>query len=119
MARLLIKLAVVFLILHAVYRYGTAYIHYRQFKDAVQETALFSKEKEDAEIFARVLELAAQHDIPLDPRFVQVRRQNEKTFIEANYVEEIEWLPTWKKPMEFNVATEAWHVRPPTAADFR
>ena len=117
--RLLLKLAIVFLILHALYRYGVVYVHYQQFKDAVQETALFSKEKDEAEILARVMELAEQHQIPLDRRFVEVRREGETTFINAAYVEEIEWLPTWKKPMEFVVGAKAWHVRAPTADDFR
>jgi hypothetical protein len=117
--RLLIKLAIVALILHALYRYGVVYVHYQQFKDAVQETALFSKERHEAEVVERVMELAAQYQIPLDRRFVQVRRENERTIINAAYMEEIEWLPTWKKPMEFVIGTEAWHVRPPTASDFR
>ena len=46
-------------------------------------------------------------------------QEGEITAIDAAYVEEIEWLPTWKKPMEFVIGTEAWHVRPPTAEDFR
>lgn len=117
--RLLFKLAIVFLILHALYRYGVVYVHYQQFKDAVQETALFAKEKDEPQILARVMELAAQYEIPLDRRYVQVRRQGETTFIDAVYVEEIEWLPTWKKPMEFTVGTKAWHVRAPTASDLR
>jgi hypothetical protein len=117
--RLLFKLAIVFLILHALFRYGVVYVHYQQFKDAVEETALFAKNKEESEILARVMELAAEYDIPLDRRFVQVRRQGDTTVVDAAYVEEIEWLPTWKKPMEFVIGTEAWHVRQPTASDFR
>lgn len=94
MVRLAFKLAIAFLILHALFRYGTAYVRHHQFRDAVYETALFSREKEDAEILARVMELAWEYDIPLDRRFVQLRRQNDRTAIDASYVEEIEWLPT-------------------------
>lgn len=119
MVRLAFKFAIVFLVLHAVYRYGVVYVSYYQFRDAVQETALFSKDKEDSEVLARVMELAQEYDIPLDRQFVTVRRQPNRTFIDAIYVEEIEWLPSWRKPMEFTVATHAWHVRPPTAEDFR
>ena len=117
--RLLFKLAIVFLILHALYRYGVVYIRYQQFKDAVQETALFAKDQEESDILARVMELAAEYEVPLDRRYVQVHRQGETTVIDAVYVEEIEWLPTWKKPMEFTVGTKAWHVRAPTASDLR
>jgi hypothetical protein len=116
MVRAIVKLVIVLLVVHAGYRYGLVYLHYQQFKDAVQETALFSKEKEEPEIVSRVMELAEQYDIPLDRRYVQIRRQNDITTIEAAYIEEIEWLPTWKKPMEFVVGT---HARPPTASDFR
>lgn len=117
--RLLFKLAIVFLILHAVYRYGVIYIRYQQFKDAVQETALFAKDKQESEIYARVMALAAEYDVPLDRRYVQVQRQGETTVIDAVYVEDVEWLPTWKKPMEFTIGTKAWHVRAPSASDLR
>jgi heme oxygenase len=116
MVRFLFKLAIVGLIVHAGYRYGIVYLHYQQFKDAVQETALFAKDKDEAEVAARVMELAAQYQIPLDRRYMQVRRHNDTTLIDAVYVEEIEWLPTWKKPMEFVVGT---NVRAPSASGIR
>jgi hypothetical protein len=47
---------------------------------------------------------------------MQVRRHNDTTLIDAVYVEEIEWLPTWKKPMEFVVGT---NVRAPSASGIR
>ena len=112
--RLLFKLAIVFLILHALYRYGVVYVRYQQFKDAVQELALFSKEKNEADVVARVMHLAEEYEIPLDRRYVDVRRHAGTTSIDAAYVEEIEWLPTWKKPMEFVVGAQAGHAAPAT-----
>lgn len=117
MARRIVQLAIFLLAVHALYRFVPVYIHYQQFKDAVKETALFAKDKTDAQIIDRVMELAEKHHIPLQREYVQVRREAEHTFIDASYVESIEWLPTYRRPWQFDVGAQAWHVRPPTAGD--
>jgi hypothetical protein len=119
MVKNIIRLAVVFIILHAGFRFGTAYFHYEEFKDAVQEMALFSKEKDDSMVVARVMELANTYGIPLEREFVQVRRDQEHTYVDATYVEMIEWLPGYTRPWQFEVGAAAWHTRPATAADVR
>ena len=43
--RNLVRLAVLLLIAHALYRFVPVYLHYYQFKDAVAETALFAKDR--------------------------------------------------------------------------
>ncbi len=117
MVKNIIKLAVVLLILHAAFRFGTAYLHYEQFKDAVHEMALFSKEKDDAVVIDRVMELAGKYKIPLEREFVQVRRDEEHTYVDASYVEMIDWLPGYRRPWQFDVGAAAWHVRTPTLGD--
>jgi len=118
MARTVVKLAIFLLVVHALYRFVPVYLHYQQFKDAVHETALFSRSKTDAEIVDRVMELADKYAIPLQREYVQVRREHEQTFIDASYVESIEWLPTYQRPWQFDVGAQAWtNVRPSSRGD--
>jgi hypothetical protein len=118
MARRLVKLAIFLLLVHALYRFVPVYFHYQQFKDAVHETALFSRDRTDAQIIDRVMELAEKYEIPLSRDYVQVRRENERTMIDVSYVESIEWLPTYTRPWQFDVGEEAFtNVRPSAPAD--
>ena len=113
MVKTLVKLAIVLLILHAAFRFGSAYLRYEQFKDAVQQIALFSKEKDDSIVIDRVMELAGKYDVPLEREFVQVRRDEAHTYIDASYVELIDWLPGYQRPWQFDVGAAAWHVAAP------
>ena len=115
MARTLFKLGIFLLIVHALYRFVPIYFHYQQFKDAVHETALFSRERTDAQIIERVIELAQKFQVPLSRENVQVRREGERIGIDAAYVESIEWLPTYKRPWQFNIGEEALIVGRPAA----
>ena len=120
MARTLVKLGIFLLFVHAVYRFVPVYFHYQQFKDAVHETALFSRDRTDVQITERVMELAEKYQIPLSRDDVQVRREGEHTFIDASYVESIEWLPTYRRPWQFDVGADAFVVaKPTTPADVR
>ena len=103
MARTIVKLAIFLLFVHALYRFVPIYYHHQQFKDAVNETALFDRRKSDAEILERVMQHAEKYKIPLQREDVQVRREHQDVFIDASYVEVIEWLPTYKRPWQFTV----------------
>ena len=117
MFRNLIRLAVALLIGHALYRFVPTYLHYYQFKDAVAETVLFSKDRPDADLVDRVMMLAQRYQIPIDREAVQVTRDKQMTYINVVYEEQIEWLPSYKRPMPFTVSVEGWQVAPPTALD--
>ena len=118
MARTIVKLGIFLLLVHALYRFVPVYLHFQQFKDAVQEAALFSRQKTDAQVIDQVMELAEKYQIPLNRESVQVRHEGEHTLIDASYVESIEWVPTYKRPWQFNVGEEALIVgRPATPSD--
>ena len=117
MLRNLVRLAVLLLIGHALYRFVPVYTHNYQFKDAVQEAALFAKDRSEFELTERVMELAERYRIPLDREAVQVTKDAHKTYIDLAYDEQIEWVPGYKRPLHYTVSVEGWHVRPPTGAD--
>ena len=111
--RTIVKLAIFLLVVHAMYRFIPTYFHYQQFKDAVHETALFSRGKTDLQIVEQVMAVAEKYQVPLSPDYVQVRRENEQIFISVSYVENIEWLPTYKRPWQFDIRESAFvSVRP-------
>lgn len=115
--RNLIRLAVLLLIAHALFRFVPVYLHYYQFKDAIEETALFAKDTTDAELVDRVMVLAEKHRIPVERDAVQISRDKMRTYITLQYNEQIEWVPTYKRVMPFTVSVEGWHARPPTGVD--
>ena len=118
MARKIVQLAIFLLAAHALYRFVPIYLHYQQFKDAVHETALFSRGRTDEQLVEDVMELAEKHQVPLSREYVQVRRENERAFISASYVETIEWLPGFRRPWQFDVGEGVFaNVRALPAAD--
>jgi hypothetical protein len=112
MLRNLIRLAVLLLIANALYRFVPVYVHYHQFKDAVQEAALFARDRSDSDITDRVMTLAERYNIPIQREAVQVSRDKQLTYINIMYEEQIEWVPSYRRPMPFTIAVEGWHVTP-------
>ncbi len=111
MIRKLVKLAIFLLIANAVYRIAPPSVHYFQFKDAVQELALFSQKSPDGELIDRVMALAEEHGIPLERDYVQVRRSNGQLVIDASYVESMNVLPGYSYDHQFDVEAKAFDVR--------
>lgn len=118
--RTLIKLAIAALIVHGAWRAGTAYWKYYKFQDNLQATALFAGARSVPELHARVMELAAELDVPVMPDQVNVRQEKNFTFIDAAYTDQIEILPRYFYPWEFKVNVQAFSfsVKVPTPGDF-
>ena len=115
--RNLIRLAVVLLIAHALYRFVPVYLHYYQFKDAVAETALFAKDRTDAELVDRVMTLAERYQIPIEREAVQVSRDKQITYITLAYEEQIEWVPTYRRTDAVHGLGRGLARAPPTGVD--
>jgi hypothetical protein len=111
MLRTLIRFAILVLAVNACYQAGPVYLHHFQFKDAVGEVALFSKDRDPDEVVARVMVLAEKYGIPIDQDAVVVAKDSASTSITIQYEEVIEWAPTFKRQTPFTVAIEKWHVR--------
>jgi hypothetical protein len=109
--RKLVKLAIFLLIANAVYRITPPSFHYFQFKDAVQELALFSQKAADAELIDRVMALADEHSIPLERDYVQIRRSNGQLIIDVSYLESMAVLPGYNYEHQFDIEAKAFDVR--------
>ena len=108
MLRNLIRLAVFLLIANALYRFVPVYMHHYQFKDAVADAARFSKDLPDSELIDRVMILSERYQIPLSREAVEVTRDRQRTYINLVYEEQIEWIPSVKRRMPFNISVEGW-----------
>ena len=111
MVRKLVKLAIFLFIANALYRIAPVSLHYYQFKDAVQELALFSQKATDAELTDRVIALADEHSVPLDRDYVTIQRPNGQLIIDASYVESLQLLPGYTYDHQFDVEAKAFDVR--------
>lgn len=80
-----------------------AFKHY-QFVDAVQEAMLFASSRNEDQIADRVLELAADHQIPLEPADLTVRRAPFEINIDGPYTEVVNVLPgVYSRPWDFEL----------------
>ncbi len=76
MIKRVISLIIFLVLANAGGRVAMVYFHDQQFKDAVRELSLFSGGKTEEVIRSKVMELAAQNQIPLDPDFVEMTRKS-------------------------------------------
>jgi hypothetical protein len=109
--RKLVKLAILLFIANALYRMAPVSLHYYQFKDALQELALFSQKATDAELTDRVMALADEHNVPLDRDYVTIKRPNGQLIIDASYVESMTLLPGYAYDHQFDVEAKAFDGR--------
>jgi len=111
--RKLVKLAIFLLIANAVYRIAPVSLHYFQFKDALDELALFqmNSKSTDAELTDRIMALADEHNVPLDRDYIQIHRPNGQLVIDAAYVESLALLPGYTYEHEFDVHAKAFDAR--------
>ena len=110
MIRKLVQIAIFLLVANAVYRVAPVTVHYLQFKDAVQELALFATPKTtDAELVDRVMTLADEHSVTLERDAVQVQRQNGQLTIVASYVEAMKLVPGYDYVHQFDVHAKAFN----------
>ncbi|MDH4066790.1 MAG: hypothetical protein OEW19_20510, partial [Acidobacteriota bacterium] len=75
--------------------------HYT-FVDDVQESLIFASSRNEEEVADRVLEIAAAHEIPLDPANLAVRREAFLIEVNAPYTDTVNLLPgVYTLPWDF------------------
>jgi hypothetical protein len=110
MIKKIISLIVFLVAANAGIRVSIVYFHDEQFKDAVRELSLFSGGKAEEIVRAKVLELAAQNQIPLDPDFVELVRKSspgigDHFVIKVAYAVMVPVLPGNPRRFEFDYTT--------------
>jgi hypothetical protein len=110
MIKRIISLVIFLLAVNAGVRVGVVFFHDQQFKDALRELALFSQNKTDDAVRTRVMELAAENQIPLDPDFVEVTRKSipgmgDHAVIKVSYAVMVPVVPGYPRRFEFDYLT--------------
>ena len=112
MIKFLLKLAVAALIAHAVWKVGAEYANYYSFRDEVRNEAVYRNLNED-DLRQRILELAADRDLPLGEGNLSVSRNERHVVIEGAYTKPITVLPGYDYPFSFDWTIDALVVGPP------
>ena len=105
MIKLLLKLAVVALLANAAFHVGSEYLTYVRFRDSIRDAAMY-KAKNDAELMSRIVEIATQYDIPLEPENITIERQERRVTVDGWYDKPIELVPNYTYPWHFSLAEE-------------
>lgn len=108
--RTLFRLAILFFVAHALFRFVPPYWHHHQFKSSITELSETWGDPTDEEVMQHVLAAAAQHQVPITREHVTVRRVSEHVLVDLAYEVPIEWVPTVKKPWEFDLHLDVWKV---------
>jgi hypothetical protein len=109
----IISFVVFLLLVNAGVRVGFVHFHDQQFKDAVREYALFAGQppgNTDEVIRAKVMDLAQEHQIPLDPEYVEVIRKpipglGEKVTVKFAYAVIVALVPGYPYRIDFSYTT--------------
>jgi hypothetical protein len=113
MIRRLVQFAIFLFFANALYQTSPIGLHYFQFKDALEELALFSQKSSDQELIDRVMVLAEEHKIPLDRDYVAVKRTANQMIITAAYLETMTFVPGFPYEREFDIEAKAYMVKEP------
>jgi len=111
-----LKLALLAAFANASWHLFVVYSAHYKFKDGVTYTAHYRGEMTDDQIRDRVLELAAQFDVPLEPNALSITYEDKHTIVHAPYNRPVELLPgvIYKWPFTLNVDT---YTSPPPQDD--
>ncbi len=101
----LLRLAFVILIANAGWHLFTAYSAHYKFRDSVQDASQFGESMSEQQLQQKVLDLAAQYDVPQDAEGFTIHRDDTRTSIDGAYTRAIELVPSFQYPWRF-----AWHV---------
>jgi hypothetical protein len=107
--KFLIKLALAGLVAYGTWQLGSAYASDYRFKDSTREAALVPRVT-DAQLRARVLELASENDVPLDDDDLQVRHDQSHIYVDASYVRDVNLLPWYRYPLHFGWSIDVFIV---------
>jgi hypothetical protein len=112
MIKLLLKLAMTGLVLNATWQTGVALAAHYQFRDEVRGAAM-ARDQNDQQLKRRILELAANRDIPLAADAFSIRHEPRHTFVEGWYERQIPLAPGFEYPWRFTWDVDAYLTEPP------
>ncbi len=113
MIRRLFQFAIFLFFANALYQSAPVGVRYFEFKDALQELALFSQKATEKDLVDRVMVLAAEHSVPLDREYVEVKRTTNELIISVAYLETMTFVPGYPYEREMDIRVRAYIIEPP------
>ena len=101
--------------LNAVARTGSVAWKYYQLKDEAQRLVLFGAGVSTGELQEEILNKAEELAVPLERQDIDVRREANRTVVNAFYTHPVEYFPNFTYPLDLSFSVEALGVRAPTA----
>ena len=109
MIKLLLKLGVVALLANAAWQAAVVYAAHYKFRDAVESASQYGSALSIDQLRQRVVDLAAQYDVPEDPDSISVVRDGTHTVIEGSYTRSVQLVPfpsySYRWPFTWHVDT--------------
>jgi hypothetical protein len=113
MIKRIVSLIFFLLLVNASVRLGSVYFHDQQFKDAIRELAILSGQppaKTDEVVRGKVMQLAQDNGIPLDPDYLEISRHSgqglgEKITIKFAYAVKVALVPGYERRFDFDYVT--------------
>jgi hypothetical protein len=109
------KLALLAAFANAVWHLFIVYSADYKLRDGVTYAAKYRGQMTDDQIRDRVLELAAQLDLPLDPGALSIRHEMTHTFVNASYVRPVELFPGLVRQWPFTLDVDTYTAPLPEA----
>ena len=102
MIRTLLKLALVALVANAGWHLFGAYSPNYKFEDAIQYAAQNRGSLSDEALQQRILEMAAEFEVPVTASDVTVSRRGNHTLVDVSYVRPVDLAPGFRYPWPFS-----------------
>lgn len=108
------KILAALLVLNGAIQAGRSAMAFYQFEDAARQVAQFGAALSEGEIHERILLLAGEQGIPIEPGDLAVTRDGLRTFVTGAYVDEIPLLPRlYTHPYTWTIDIEVLSVELP------
>ena len=108
--RALIRIAILLLLAHGLYRFVPPYFHHHQFESALKDLSTRWGTPNDEEVMQHVLTTAAEHQVPITRDHVSVQRQQNHILIDIDYTVPVEFIPSVRRDVGFKTHVDAWRL---------
>ena len=110
MIKTLLSLLFVLIVMNAVGRIGFAVWDYYQLKDEAERQIVFGARSTTDQIRDRILAKAEELEVPIEAADLYVHREDQRTYVDAYYVQPVEVFPQLTYPMELSFSVDAFTV---------
>ena len=115
MIKTIFRIAIALIVVNAVFRAGVVAWDYYELRDEAQQLIVFGAGSSTVDLHNRIMMKAMELQVPLQSENLTVRRDGQRTFVEARYTQPIEYFPNQAYPADLSFAVDAFSMQPMTA----